>query len=116
MIKVNNTSAEMSSLFYGICILTCSNSSQYMLFELFTVLQQYDYLLNNSRLCFDDNLLTKISLPFIVIADGIVHPLVLLGPYFEDSVILDSISKIKIIITILRDPKLTFGKLRYFGI
>ena len=37
----------------------------------------------------------KISLSFIVISSGIVHPLVLLGPDFEDSGILDSISKIK---------------------
>ena len=51
--------------------------------------------LNNSRLYFDDNRLTKISLPFIVISDRIVHPLVLLGPDVENSVILDSISKIK---------------------
>ena len=51
--------------------------------------------LNNSRLYFDDNRLAKISLPFIEISDGIVHPLVLLGPDFENSVILDSISKIK---------------------
>ena len=51
--------------------------------------------LNNSRLYFDDNRLTKISLPFIVISNGIVHPLVLLGPEFENSVILDSISRIK---------------------
>ena len=51
--------------------------------------------LNSSRLYFDDNRLTKISLPFIVISDGIVHPLVLLGPYFKNSVILDSISMIK---------------------
>ena len=39
MIKINNTSAEKSFLFYEICILTCSNSFQYMLFGLFTVLQ-----------------------------------------------------------------------------
>ena len=51
--------------------------------------------LNNLRLYFDDNRLTKSSLPCIVIANGIVHPLVLLGPNFEDSVFLDSISKIK---------------------
>ena len=51
--------------------------------------------LNNSRLYFDDNRLTKISLPFIVISDGIVHPFVLLGPDFENSVIVDCISKIK---------------------
>ena len=51
--------------------------------------------LNNSRLYFDDNRLNKISLPFIVISVGIVHPLVLLGPDFENSFILDSISKIK---------------------
>ena len=45
--------------------------------------------LNNSRLYFDEYRLTKISLPFIVISNGIVHPLVLLGPDFEDSDILD---------------------------
>ena len=54
-----------------------------------------DIFLNNSRLYFDDNRLTKTSLPFIVIANGIVHPLVLLGPDFENSVILDIISKMK---------------------
>ena len=47
--------------------------------------------LNNSRLYFDDNRLTKVSLPFIVISNGIVHPLVLFGPDFENSVVLDSI-------------------------
>ena len=31
----------------------------------------------------------------IVISNGIVHPLVLLGPHFENLGILDSISKIK---------------------
>ena len=51
--------------------------------------------LNNSRLYFDDNRLTEIYLPFIVISNGIAHPLVLLGPDFVNSVILDSISKIK---------------------
>ena len=49
--------------------------------------------LNISRLYFDDNRLTKISLPVvIVISNGIVNPLVLLGPDFVDS---NSISKIK---------------------
>ena len=52
-------------------------------------------LLNNSRLNSNENRLTKPSVPFIVIFNGIVHPLVLLGPDFENSVILDSISKIK---------------------
>ena len=47
--------------------------------------------LNNSRLYFINNRLTKISLPSIVI----VHHLVLLGPDFENSGILDSISRIK---------------------
>ena len=51
--------------------------------------------LNNSRLYFNDNRLTKISLSFIVISNEIVHPLLLLGPDFESSGILDSISKIK---------------------
>ena len=51
--------------------------------------------LNNSRLYSNENLLTKISLPFIVISNGIVFPLVLLGPDFENSGILESISKIK---------------------
>ena len=51
--------------------------------------------LNNSRLYVDDNRLTKTSLSFIVISNIIVDPLVLLGPDFENSVILDSISKIK---------------------
>ena len=88
-----------------------------MLFGLLTVLQQYIFIfLNNSRLYFDDNRLTKISLPFIVISNGIAHPLVLLKTDFENSVILDSISKIKIIKTILRGPKLKFYKLRYLRI
>ena len=39
--------------------------------------------------------MTKISMSFIVLSNGIVHPLVLLGPDFENSGILDSISKIK---------------------
>ena len=51
--------------------------------------------LNNSRLYSYENRLTQISRPFIVISNGIVHPLVLLGPDFENSGILDSISKIK---------------------
>ena len=51
--------------------------------------------LNNSRLSSNENRLTKISLPFIVISNGIAHPLVLLGADFENSGILDSISKIK---------------------
>ena len=51
--------------------------------------------LNNPRSYFNDNRLTKMSLSFIVISNGIVHPLVLLGPDFENSGILDSISKIK---------------------
>ena len=51
--------------------------------------------LNNPRLYFNDNRLTKISLSFIVLSNGIVHPLLLLGPDFENSGILDSISKIK---------------------
>ena len=50
--------------------------------------------LNNSRLYSNENRLTKISLPSIVISNGIVHSLVLLGPDFENSGILDSISKI----------------------
>ena len=49
--------------------------------------------LNNPRLYFNDNQLTKISLSFIVISNGIVHHLVLLGPYFKG--ILDQRSKIK---------------------
>ena len=40
--------------------------------------------LNNPRLYFNDNRLTKISLSFIVISNGIVHPLVLLEPVFEN--------------------------------
>ena len=51
--------------------------------------------LDNSRLYSNESGLTKISLPFIVISNGIVHPLVLLRPDFENSGILDSISKIK---------------------
>ena len=51
--------------------------------------------LNNSRLYSNENRLTKVSLPFIVISNGILHPLVLLGQDFENSGILDSISKIK---------------------
>ena len=66
-----------------------------MLFGFFTVLQQYFIFLDNPRLYSNDNRLTKISLSFIVISHGIVHPLVLLGPDFETSGILDSISKIK---------------------
>ena len=50
--------------------------------------------LNNPRLYFN-NRLTKISLSFMVLSNGIVHPLLLLGPDFENSGILDSISKIK---------------------
>ena len=50
--------------------------------------------LNNPRLYFNDNRLTKISLSFIVLSNEIVHPLVLLGPDFENSGVLDSISKI----------------------
>ena len=66
-----------------------------MLFGFFTVLQQYIIFLNNPRLYSNDNRLTKISLSFIVISHGIVHPLVLHGPDFETSGILDSILKIK---------------------
>ena len=51
--------------------------------------------LNNPRLYFNDNRLTKISLSFTVLSNGIVHPLLLLGPDFETSGILASISKIK---------------------
>ena len=51
--------------------------------------------LNNSRLYFNDNRLTKISLSFIVISNEIVDPLMLLGSDFENSDILDSISTIK---------------------
>ena len=95
MIKINKNSAEMSFL-YGICILTCSNSFKYMLFGLFTVLQRCDTIFsNNPGLYFNNNQLTKISLPFILIYNGIVHHLVPLGPEFANSGILDSISKIK---------------------
>ena len=66
-----------------------------MLFGFFTVLQQYIIFLNNPRLYSNDNRLTNISLSFIVISHGIVDPLVLIGPDFENSGILDSISKIK---------------------
>ena len=83
-------------LFHGICILTCSNSFQYMLFGFSRYYNNiYIIFLNNPRLYSNDNRLTKISLSFIVISNGIVHPLVLLGPDFENSGILDSISKIK---------------------
>ena len=51
--------------------------------------------LSNSRLYFNYNRLTKISVSFIVISNEIAHPLVLLGPDVESSGILDSISKIK---------------------
>ena len=50
----------------------------------------------------NENRLTKTSLPFIIISNGIVHPLVLLGPDIENSGILDSISKIKNFKTTLR--------------
>ena len=99
----------MSFLFYGICILICSNSFQSMLFGLFTVLQQYN-------LSFQIIQLTEISLPFIVISNGIVHPLVLLGPDFENSVILDSISKITNYKNNIERSKLKFCKLGYLGI
>ena len=94
MIKINNTSGEMSFLFYGICILTCSNSFNICFLD-FSRYCKMIIFLNNSRLYFDDNRLTKISLPFIVISDGIFDPLVLLRPDFENSATLDSISKIK---------------------
>ena len=93
MIKINKTSAEMSFFYFmeyaclhapiafNICFLDFSRYCSNMII-----------FLNNSRLYFDDNPLTKISVPFIVISDGIVHPLVLLGPDFENSVIFDSIS------------------------
>ena len=64
--------------------------------------------LNNSRLYSNENRLTKTSLPFVVIFNGIVHSLVLLGPDFENSGNLDSISKIKNYQAILRSPKLKF--------
>ena len=95
MIKINNIPAEISFLFmefasshapiaFNICFLDFSRYySNTIIF------------LNNSRLYFDGNRLTKISLPFIVISNGIAHPLVLLETDFENSVILDSISKIK---------------------
>ena len=51
--------------------------------------------LNNPRLYFNDNRLTKISFSLFVLSNGVVHPLLLLGPDFENSGILDSISKIK---------------------
>ena len=94
MIKINNTSAVMSffveyaslnaPLAFNICFL---NFSRYY--------SNINIFLDNSRFYFNDNRLTKISLPFIVISDGIVHPLVLLETDFENSFILDSISKIK---------------------
>ena len=70
--------------------------------------------LNNSRLYFDDNRLTKISLPFIVISNGIVHPLVLLGPDFENSGILDSISKIKNYQSNFEESKIEILKTKVF--
>ena len=74
----------MSFLSYGICSLTCSNS--------FLDFSQYysDIIIfaNNSRLYFNDNRITNISLSFIVIFNGIVHPLVLFGQDFENSGIL----------------------------
>ena len=51
--------------------------------------------------------MTKISLPFIVISNRIVHPLVVLGPDFKNSGILDSTSKTKNH-QILRSPKFKF--------
>ena len=51
--------------------------------------------LNESTLYFNDKRLAKISLSFIVISNEIVHPLVLLEPDFENSGILDCISKMK---------------------
>ena len=70
--------------------------------------------LNNSRLYSNENRLTKISLPFIVISNGIVHPLVLLGPDFENSGILDSSSKIKIYQSNLEEFKIEILKTEVF--
>ena len=95
MIKINETSAEMSfyfmefaslhaPIYFNIC---CLDFSRYY--------NNIIIFLNNPRLYSNDNRLTKISLSFIVISHGIVHPLVLLGSDFENSGILDSISKIQ---------------------
>ena len=70
--------------------------------------------LNNSMLYSNDSRLTKISLPFIVISNGIVHPLVLLGPNYENSGILDSISKIKNYQSIFEESKIEVLKTKVF--
>ena len=95
MIKFNNTFQKSAFYLMAFAFLYALIAFNICFLDFSRYYRNIIIFLNNSRLYFDDNRLTKISLPFIVISNGIVHPLVILGPNFENSVILDSISKIK---------------------
>ena len=95
MIKINESFAEKSFYFMEFASLHAPIAFNICCLAFSRCYNDIIIFLNNPRLYSNDNRLTKISLSFIVISNGIVHPLVLLGPDFENSGILDSISKTK---------------------
>ena len=93
--KINKTSEEMSFFFMEFASLLAPIVFNVCFFDSSRYYSNMIVFLDNSRFYSNENGLTKISFPFIVISNRIVHPLVLLGPDFENSGILDSISRVQ---------------------